>query len=98
MSNGSGLFQFVRRIQERYQNELMGKRNVVGVAMGYKNPADHEDPAVVVLVEEKKPVSALNRTDIIPREIDGVRTDVIEVGRLVALGDLQGDAQSREIV
>lgn len=94
MSNGSGLFQFVRRIQERYQNELMGKRNVVGVAMGYKNPADHEDPAVVVLVEEKKPVSALNRTDIIPREIDGVQTDVIEVGRLVALGDLQGDAQS----
>jgi hypothetical protein len=95
MSNvGSGLFQFVRRIQERYQNELMDKRNVVGVAMGYKNTDDHEDPAVVVLVEEKKPISSLNRSDIIPREIDGVRTDVMEVGRLMALGHFDGDAQS----
>jgi hypothetical protein len=95
MSNSTtGLFQFVRRIQERYQNELMNKRNVVGVAMGYKNSDDHQDPAVVVLVEEKKPVSSLNQTDIIPREIDGVRTDVIEVGRLVALGQFDGDAQS----
>lgn len=98
MSSTTGLFQFVRRIQERYQNELMNKRNVVGVAMGYKNTDDHNDPAVVVLVEEKKPVSSLNRTDVIPREIDGVRTDVIEVGRLVALGqfdgDTHGDAQS----
>lgn len=95
MSNATtGIFQFVRRIQERYQNELMTKRNVVGVAMGYKNTDDHQDPAVIVLVEEKKPVSNLNRSDIIPREIDGVRTDVIEVGKLVALGQFDGDAQS----
>lgn len=88
------LLQTVRRIQERYQEQLMNKKNVVGVATGYKNHDGHT-PAVVVLVEEKVSSGTLSQSDLIPREIEGVRTDVVAVGRLVALADMpMGDAQS----
>ena len=37
-----------------------------------------------VLVEQKKPVEALSAEDLIPPDVNGARTDVVEIGRLEA--------------
>lgn len=77
------IFRQVAETQIRYQDELMSKFNVVGTAVGYKD-TDGGEPAVVVLVEQKMPLAALSARDTVPKEIDGVRTDVVEVGFLQA--------------
>lgn len=72
--------------QELYEPELLSKANVVGVAVGFKESKGEKsgEVAVVVLVEEKKPLAALSAQDVVPPEIDGMRTDVYEVGYLRA--------------
>ncbi|MDL1901676.1 hypothetical protein FBR02_12995 [Anaerolineae bacterium CFX9] len=75
-----------REAQAHYQEDLLAKNNVVGVGVGYKESegVNTGEVAVVVLVEEKKPVAALREEDLIPRELNGLRTDVVEVGFLRA--------------
>lgn len=75
-----------REAQSHYQEDLLAKNNVVGVGVGYKEShgVNTGEVAVVVLVEEKKPLAALRDEDLIPRELDGLRTDVVEVGFLRA--------------
>lgn len=72
--------------QQLYQPALLAKANVVGVAVGFKEAkgAKTGEVAVVVLVEQKKPLAALSAEDVIPAELDGMRTDVFEVGYLRA--------------
>jgi hypothetical protein len=72
--------------QEQHQDEFLAKNNVVGVAVGLKESEGvvTDEVAVVVLVQEKKPLAALSAADLIPKEIDGLKTDVIEVGYLRA--------------
>jgi hypothetical protein len=72
--------------QAVHEEALLSKRNVVGVAVGYKNQegATNGDVAVVVLVEQKLPLAALSVGDLVPRELEGMRTDVVEVGFLRA--------------
>ncbi len=73
--------------QSQFQHTLLNKPNVVGVAVGFKesNGVVTDQLAVVVLVEQKKPIAALSAETAIPRELDGMRTDVVEVGYLRAL-------------
>ncbi|MDX2141009.1 MAG: hypothetical protein SF123_23205 [Chloroflexota bacterium] len=77
---------------------LLAKSNVVGVAVGFKESEGvvTDEVAVVVLVEQKKPVAALQPHDVIPREIDGLKTDVIEVGVLRAFQG--GRARYRPVI
>jgi len=72
--------------QALHQDELLDKQNVVGVAVGFKEQKGETsgEVAVVVLVEEKKPLAALSAQDVIPPELNGMRTDVYEVGYLRA--------------
>lgn len=72
--------------QAVHQDTLLSKQNVVGVGIGYKdaNGEKTDEVAVVVLVEEKKPLAALHNEDVIPKELEGLRTDVVEVGFLRA--------------
>jgi hypothetical protein len=73
--------------QAVYEEELLAKSNVVGVGVGLKesNGEFTGETAVVVLVQEKRPVTALAADDLIPRELEGIRTDVMEVGYVRAL-------------
>ena len=82
----ASVFQRILQAQRMYQIMLMSKPNVVGVAVGYKSAhGDYSDePSVVVLVQQKMPLSALSADDVIPREVGGVRTDVYEIGHVVA--------------
>lgn len=73
--------------QRRSQSDLLRRRGVVGVAVGYRNFKEQvtDELALAVLVQQKKPIEALSAADIVPRDVDGARTDVVEVGRLEAL-------------
>lgn len=82
----STLFTRIMQIQDTIQEDFLQKSNVVGVAVGYKESRGviTDEPAVVVMVEAKHPLTALADNDVVPQEVSGVRTDVYEVGRLVA--------------
>ena len=80
------IFQHIMELQQEIEEEFFSKRNVVGVAVGYKesNGVITDEPAMVVMVETKHPLLALSAQDVVPKEVKGVRTDVYEVGKLVA--------------
>lgn len=82
------LIQQAFQAQAQKTNEFLAKRNVVGVGVGYKNKLGETtgDASVVVLVQQKKPLAALTDDDLIPREIDGMPTDVVEIGFVRAHG------------
>jgi len=72
----------------KHRGKLLGLKNVVGVGVGYKHVGGDNtgDPAYVVYVEKKLPPGDLSRSHIIPRKIDGLDTDVIEIGVVKMLG------------
>ncbi|WP_138429763.1 serine protease [Fodinibius saliphilus] len=87
---------FVKLAEEQRENEekLFSKENVVGVALGnkIKNGKDTEEPSIHVLVQHKMDPSLLSKNDIVPKTIKGTKTDVIEVGQIVA-GPLAPDIE-----
>lgn len=62
---------------QRHEDELLRLKNVVGVAGG--------GDRILVLVRQKEPLSALVASDVVPETIDGLDTDVIEVGDIEAM-------------
>ncbi|MBN2502965.1 MAG: hypothetical protein JXB38_19455 [Anaerolineales bacterium] len=74
----------VRSAKSANKKELLNKPNVVGVATGYKiTDGERTDQlSVVVMVREKKDVLAPE--DLVPRQVNGVVTDVLQVGELRA--------------
>ncbi len=91
------IFERIIEVQQKHMQELLAKRNVVGVATGYRRKKGQvtDTPAVAVLVQQKKPIAALNDEDMVPETIDGVRTDVIEVGYLQAMGTAIPDLSAK---
>jgi len=77
----------IREIKGKYTSELLRKTNVVGVAIGYKEKGGQktEIPSLVVMVRKKVPLPELRQQDVVPSEIEGVVTDVREVGEIKAL-------------
>ena len=80
-----------------YEAALFARANVVGVAVGHKvvGGRETEERCVVVFVERKRPMAQLHRRDIVPRDLGGVRTDVVETGRFRALRLLEPKAVDR---
>src|SRR5581483_2481581 len=74
------------QVQETVQDELLRVPSIVGVALGHKVTAgvDTGDRAIVVLVERKLPLAELRPQDVVPQAIQGIPTDVQEVGVLRA--------------
>lgn len=77
----------IREVKEKHTSELLRKTNVTGVAIGYKEKGGQktEIPSLVIMVRKKVPLSQLAAGDVVPPEIDGVVTDVREVGEIKAL-------------
>ncbi len=78
----------VRGAKEKHERRLLKKPNVVGVGVGKKIVKGQvtEEPAVVVFVERKLPEAQLRKRDVIPKVVEDVKTDVVETGKLKALG------------
>lgn len=68
---------------------LLDKKNVVGVAYGEKwvNGTPTGQPAVLVFVEKKEPLSSLDPDDVVESTYEGMQTDVVgKSGTFRALG------------
>jgi len=76
----------VSMIKIQHVKTLKSKPNVNGVGVGHKIVAgkDTGDLCVTVLVKKKVAKSELLGKDLIPTTIDGIPTDVKEVGEIVA--------------
>jgi len=74
------------RAKRAHTNSLLSRQNVVACGVGFKesNGVLLEEPCVIVGVTHKVPSTQLAPEDLVPRELDSVRTDVQEVGRFRA--------------
>jgi hypothetical protein len=80
-------FHEIRQVKAKYEKDLLDKANVVGVGIGYREE-DHirtDEVSILVLVRQKLPLTALPPEDVVPTEVNGVRTDVVEVGEIRAM-------------
>lgn len=68
--------------KRQYEGELLRKAIVRGVGVGYKVIGGRRtgEPSVVALVTRKLPAGLLHPKDMVPAELGGIRTDVVEVG------------------
>ncbi|MDX1612914.1 MAG: hypothetical protein R3300_01315 [Candidatus Promineifilaceae bacterium] len=73
-------------MKEQVAQELMGKPNVVGVGVGYKIVGGQttDQPAILVFVQRKVAAENLTAEEMVPAEVEGVTTDVIESGPIYA--------------
>jgi hypothetical protein len=79
-------YEEVKKVKAQSVKSLKKKQHVNGVAVGHKivNGKDTGELCVTVLVTKKVAQSQLLSKDVVPQTIDGITTDVREVGRIVA--------------
>lgn len=82
------LFEHIRGVYRKTVADLMRRRNVVALGIGFKQAGRQPTPlpGLIVSVERKEPISQLAPADIIPQSIEDVPTDVVETGPILALG------------
>jgi ABC-type sulfate transport system substrate-binding protein len=75
-----------KKARKKYEKKLMKKEGVVGCGVGYKRTGGERTNflAVICYVSKKKSKSELKKKDIIPEQLKGVPTDVIESGEFQA--------------
>ena len=75
-----------KQVKGAHVESLLAKSNVVGVGLGYKisQGVNTGELGLVVSVTRKATPSALAAKDMVPRVLDGVKTDVVETGVLRA--------------
>jgi hypothetical protein len=80
-------FNEIQQARAQHESALMRKPNVVGVGVSYKSVAGERsgELCMAVLVQQKLPKAGLSAEALVPQELDGVHTDVIQVGELRAL-------------
>jgi hypothetical protein len=68
--------------QSAHEQELLERENVIGVAASVKVTKGKPTGAqsLTVFVETKKPKTQLAKEAVVPVEVDGIPTDVVEVG------------------
>ena len=75
--------------QDSVWAKIRGKRNVVGYSKKLrkriKDGEEVEEEVIRIYVSQKVDHSSLSLRDLIPGEIDGVPTDVVEIGEMKAL-------------
>lgn len=89
-----------RSALSKHKKKLLGMKNVVGVGVGFKesvavSTGEKPKPGIVVFVKHKLPESELDAQNLVPKDIDGVVTDVIEVGDLRLLGRTDRDVPAQ---
>jgi hypothetical protein len=74
-------------VKKEHVSELLGRRNVVACGVGFKESEGQitDEPCVVVSVTKKLPKAQLAAEDLVPRKLDEVKTDVVEIGVVRAL-------------
>jgi len=89
----------IEQIQKTNTDLLLGKRGVEGTAIGekWRDGKPTGEQAILVFVQKKHTEQAINSRsvlkafttqDLIPHQIDGIPTDVIEVGHITKQAEL----------
>jgi len=65
----------------KVKNELIKRKNVFGVGHGFKEIGGKltDKPSIIVYVKEKLNEEKISDEELIPKEIDGIQTDVVEL-------------------
>lgn len=76
----------IQSLKQRYVTDLLSRRNVVACGIGYKirEGVRTDELSLIVSVTHKVHKSALDPEDLIPPQMDGIPTDVVELGILRA--------------
>jgi len=85
----TGELQAIASLQAQSEDELLGKANVVGVAVGNKITDGHDtkEPCLSVFVAQKYEddlLPFLAEADVIPKQLGKFKTDVVETGEIFA--------------
>ncbi|AEA47434.1 hypothetical protein [Archaeoglobus veneficus] len=74
-------------VKEKKEDELLENPNVVGVGIGYRVREYKVTPelCIQVFVTKKLRKDMLTERELVPQDLDGIRTDVIETGVIEAL-------------
>jgi hypothetical protein len=77
----------IAEVQDKHEAELLALENVVGVAAGLKEKAGKPTKtwSLTVFVEQKQPKTQVPKASLVPGDVEGVPTDVVEVGIIEAL-------------
>jgi len=77
----------IQEVLHHVCNDLLKKHNVLATGIGYKTSAGQKSPnlSIICSVEKKLPKAQLSSKDLVPQQVDGVTTDVVESGRIRAL-------------
>jgi hypothetical protein len=77
----------IQEVQDKHELELLRMDNVVGVAPSLKMKGGKPtgEWSLTVLVESKVPKAQVAKASLVPPQIEGVPTDVVEVGKIEAL-------------
>ena len=74
---------------EEIWEKIKDKKNVIGYSKKFKKRIKDgkkvDEEVIRIYVSEKIDLVDLDLRDLIPREIDGVLTDVVEIGEIKAL-------------
>ena len=70
----------VREVQRRHELSLLALPNVVGVSAETVGGKD----VILVLVRRKVPAGQLAPEEVIPQQLDGYPTEVVEIGEPTA--------------
>jgi len=81
----------VSDVKRAVLNLIFGKPHVHSVGVGFKNvdTQGKTEVCLVVGVDQKVPKEALDRTELVPPAVDGVRTDVVVMPPFRALAQTQ---------
>ena len=76
-----------KSILARYKERLLKARHVIGVGFGKKEKDGKktEQDSIIIMVDKKVEAGQLSSQDLIPESIEGIKTDVVEVGELKLL-------------
>jgi len=77
----------IYKVRKANESKLLRLKNVVGVGIGNKvtKGVDTKRQCIKVYVEKKVEAYNLSQKEIIPRTLDVIETDVIEIGKVEAL-------------
>ncbi len=73
-------------VQNKYMETLLKLPHVVGVGIGFvkKDGVQTGEIGLVVMVDQKVSAQDVDPVDQVPKELDGVRVDVQEIGQPTA--------------
>ncbi len=83
------IYEAITEVSEQEQGALFVKQNVVGIGTGHKisEGVDTGEPCITVLVSQKVDKELLRAEDMVPKELKGFKTDIVEVGVIFAGGN-----------